>query len=113
VSGDQVDLEVADAARISDAATALSSIAASVEVDGQHVRGRVARAGRAVPGLLRELDSTGITLDSIEVHRPTLDDVFLTLTGRSLRDAESEAEADKPDQTETPEQQHETVGADQ
>ena len=29
------------------------------------------------------------TLDSIEVHRPTLDDVFLTLTGRSLRDAEA------------------------
>ena len=34
-----------------------------------------------------------MTLDSIEVHRPTLDDVFLTLTGRSLRDAESEQAA--------------------
>ena len=32
----------------------------SVEVDGRHVRGRVARAGRAVPGLLRELDRNGI-----------------------------------------------------
>ena len=61
-----------------------------VEVDGHHVRGRVPRAGRAVPGLLRDLDRTDITLDSIEVHRPTLDDVFLTLTGRSLRDAEAE-----------------------
>jgi ABC-2 type transport system ATP-binding protein len=40
-----------------------------------------------VPGLLRDLDRTGIELDSIEVHRPTLDDVFLTLTGRSLREA--------------------------
>ena len=47
-----------------------------------------------VPGLLRDLDRTGIELDSIEVHRPTLDDVFLTLTGRSLRDAETE----KPEQ---------------
>ena len=90
VSGDQVDLEVADVARIPDAATALKSIADSVEVEGQHVRGRVSRAGRAVPGLLRDLDRTGIDLDSIEVHRPTLDDVFLTLTGRSLRDAETE-----------------------
>jgi ABC-2 type transport system ATP-binding protein len=89
VSGDLVDLEVADAAQVADAATQLKSIAESVEVDGQHVRGRVARAGRAVPGLLRELDRTNIALDSIEVHRPTLDDVFLSLTGRSLRDAEA------------------------
>jgi ABC-2 type transport system ATP-binding protein len=95
VSGDQVDLEVADLTRVADAATALKSIAESVEVDGQHVRGRVSRAGRAVPGLLRDLDRTDITLDSIEVHRPTLDDVFLTLTGRSLRDAEAE-QTDKP-----------------
>jgi ABC-2 type transport system ATP-binding protein len=84
-----VTLEVADPTRVRDAATALGSIAEHVELDGQHVSGRVARAGRAVPGLLRELDRTAITLDSIEVHRPTLDDVFLTLTGRSLRDAES------------------------
>ena len=28
---------------------------------------------------------------SIEVIRPTLDDVFLTMTGRSLRDAEQDA----------------------
>jgi ABC-2 type transport system ATP-binding protein len=41
------------------------------------------------------------------VHRPTLDDVFLALTGRSLRDAEASSEgaaadaaaADGPDGT--------------
>jgi len=38
-------------------------------------------------GLLPERrDRDGIALDSIEVRRPTLDDVFLTLTGRSLRE---------------------------
>ena len=54
-----------------------------IEIDGRHVRSRVPRAGRAVPGLLRDLDAAGITLDSIEVIRPTLDDVFLTITGRT------------------------------
>jgi ABC-2 type transport system ATP-binding protein len=29
----------------------------------------------------RDVDATGV-----QVHRPTLDDVFLTMTGRSLRD---------------------------
>jgi ABC-2 type transport system ATP-binding protein len=47
-----------------------------------------------VQGLLRDLDRSAIDLDSIEVHRPTLDDVFLSLTGRSLRDAEAAHSAD-------------------
>ncbi len=96
VSGDQVDLEVADQARVTDAAAALNAIADLVEVDGHHVRGRVSRAGREVPGLLRDLDRNAITLDSIEVIRPSLDDVFLTLTGRSLRDAEAEQSDQQP-----------------
>jgi ABC-2 type transport system ATP-binding protein len=70
----------------------LGTISDSVAVDGHHVRGRVPRAGRAVPGLIRDLESGGVQLESIEIHRPTLDDVFLTLTGRSLRDAESGAD---------------------
>ncbi len=96
VSGDQVDLEVADQARVTNAAAALKAIADLVEVDGHHVRGRVSRAGREVPGLLRDLDRNAITLDSIEVIRPSLDDVFLTLTGRSLRDAEAEQSDQQP-----------------
>ena len=96
VAGDLVEIEVADAAQIGDAAARLTTITdgkAEVEVEDRMVRGRVPRAGRAVPGLLRDLDRAGIDLDAIEVHRPTLDDVFLALTGRSLRDAEASAEA--------------------
>ncbi|MEO5709287.1 MAG: ATP-binding cassette domain-containing protein [Nocardioidaceae bacterium] len=92
VAGDLVDLELVDPAHVGEAAQKLASISdgsGEVEVDGQHVRGRVPRAGRSVQGLLRDLDRSGIDLESIEVKRPTLDDVFLTLTGRSLRDAES------------------------
>ena len=56
---------------------------------GTHVSGRVRNAGHEVPGLLRSLDGAGIALESIEVKRPTLDDVFLSLTGRSLREENS------------------------
>ena len=94
VSGDLVILEV-PTAQVRSTADKLGSIADDVEVDGGLVRGRVRRAGKVVPGLLRDLGASGIELDSIEVHRPTLDDVFLTLTGRSLRDAEAEADADE------------------
>src|SRR6476661_5895640 len=94
VAGDLVEVE--DPARVGDAAARLTTITdgkAEVEVEDRMVRGRVPRAGRAVPGLLRDLDRAGIDLDAIEVHRPTLDDVFLALTGRSLRDAEASSEA--------------------
>ena len=49
VSGDLVDLEVADPAHVARAATALRRSPGRVEVDGQHVSGRVPRAGRASP----------------------------------------------------------------
>lgn len=40
----------------------------------------------ALPELLRALDGAGIAPVSIELHRPSLDDVFLKQTGRSLRE---------------------------
>ncbi|MFG2099131.1 MULTISPECIES: ATP-binding cassette domain-containing protein [Micromonospora] len=41
----------------------------------------------AIPQILRRVDSAGLALSSIELHRPSLDDVFLTKTGRSLRES--------------------------
>ena len=37
----------------------------------------------------RQLDGKNIELAAVEVRRPTLDDVFLSLTGRSLRDGDA------------------------
>ncbi|GAB3816171.1 ATP-binding cassette domain-containing protein [Micromonospora zhanjiangensis] len=41
----------------------------------------------AMPQILRALDGAGVTLNTIGLHRPSLDDVFLTKTGRSLRES--------------------------
>ncbi|GAA1008811.1 MULTISPECIES: ATP-binding cassette domain-containing protein [Nocardiopsidaceae] len=53
------------------------------------VRFRVERGDGVLPELLRTLDAAGVALLSVRVQRPTLDDVFLTLTGRSLREEEA------------------------
>jgi ABC-2 type transport system ATP-binding protein len=53
--------------------------------DGQ-VRLYVEHGETAVPQLLRVLDGAGLEAASIALHRPSLDDVFLRQTGRSLRD---------------------------
>jgi ABC-2 type transport system ATP-binding protein len=40
----------------------------------------------AVPALLDELDGRGIALTELRTHSATLEDVFVTLTGRHLRE---------------------------
>jgi len=92
VAGDLVSLVVADPARAAEAAELLGRIAdTEVVIAESHdgftgVSTRVRGAGHEVAGLIRGLDAAGIALESIEVRRPTLDDVFLDLTGRSLRE---------------------------
>jgi ABC-2 type transport system ATP-binding protein len=65
----------------------------------------------ALPALLRVLDAAGITLESINLSRPTLDDVFLTLTGRSLRDDSASAHAPAGAQPGEPAGQAQTASA--
>lgn len=45
-----------------------------------------------LPRLIREFDADGTPVTAAEVARPTLDDVFLELTGRSLREGQAAAE---------------------
>ena len=58
------------------------------EASGENgvVRLYVDRGETAVPQILRVLDGAGLEAASIALHRPSLDDVFLRQTGRSLRD---------------------------
>jgi ABC-2 type transport system ATP-binding protein len=51
------------------------------------VRLHVESGATAIPHMLRLLDGAGIEPQSIELHRPSLDDVFLAKTGRSLRES--------------------------
>jgi ABC-2 type transport system ATP-binding protein len=47
----------------------------------------VDRGEVAMPAILRLLDTASLQLMTVELHRPSLDDVFLRQTGRSLREA--------------------------
>ena len=54
------------------------------------------RGGEAnLAEVVRALDSQGIALDNLQLHQPTLDDVFLTKTGRSLEGAGEEEDAEE------------------
>jgi ABC-2 type transport system ATP-binding protein len=64
---------------------ALEGVRAVHEDDGA-VRLTVAAVHRAVPALLAELDRSAAGLERLTTHHATLEDVFVALTGRHLRD---------------------------
>ena len=89
VVGDSVVLNVAHGATerarelLADAQF-VSEVGAADE-DGQ-LRCYVEDGAAALPEILRMLDGAGVGLRAISLSEPTLDDVFLAKTGRSLRD---------------------------
>ena len=42
--------------------------------------------GHRIPSIVKLTDEVGVVLESVELHKPTLDDVFISATGRNLRD---------------------------
>ncbi len=64
---------------------------AYVEHDGVAVTVRVPGGSEAAPELIGDLAAAGAPVRRIESARPTLDDVFLNLTGRSLRETQHAA----------------------
>jgi ABC-2 type transport system ATP-binding protein len=67
-------------ARIADGAPAVLDGTVSIPITG----------GGAVTEAVRRLDEAGIAIDDIATQRPTLDDVFLELTGQTAAEAEEE-----------------------
>jgi ABC-2 type transport system ATP-binding protein len=91
LQGEAVMVELANG-EVESAAEVVRSLAEVREVtaDGRLVRSRVADGARAVPTILAALDSRGIAVESVTMHRPSLDDVYLHYTGRDFR-SEDEA----------------------
>ncbi len=46
----------------------------------------VDNASHRLPEIIKIINESGVELDSVQMHKPSLDDVFLAVTGRSIRD---------------------------
>lgn len=62
------------------------SFVRAFNIDKDNVRLYVEHGEQALPNVLRILDTAQIAIKTISLNRPTLDDVFLKQTGRSLRE---------------------------
>jgi ABC-2 type transport system ATP-binding protein len=89
VGGDRLEIRFPDGVDCSAAAALLSDVGdGPPSIDGGALTIPVAERGRAVAEVVRRLDEAGVAIDDVATRRPTLDDVFLQLTGHAATEEE-------------------------
>jgi len=91
VGGERLELTVTRGGDLDAAVQALrpySSGELQVDADRRHLVVPVTRGAQQLAEVVRDLDAEQIPLDDLALRRPTLDDVFLALTGRAAEEAE-------------------------
>ncbi|HUR69197.1 MAG TPA: ATP-binding cassette domain-containing protein [Candidatus Thermoplasmatota archaeon] len=91
VGGDIVEVALADPARVGDARAALSDLHPQVD----EARGKLSmpapNGARTLAEVIRRLDGAKVEAADVGLRRPSLDDVFLALTGRAAAEEEVKA----------------------
>jgi ABC-2 type transport system ATP-binding protein len=65
------------------------------DVDGSEVRFEICDGARAIVDALRTLDGEGLAPATLAVREPSLDDVFLALTGRRVEPEEPAEDSER------------------
>jgi len=91
VSGDALNVELVETAG-DEARSAIEHLddVGEIELDGRMLRARALDGAAALPAVLSALESGGITVASVKVSRPSLDDVYLRFAGRAFEQADNE-----------------------
>ena len=93
VGGERLDLVLQDEAQAAAAVEALAPLAdGEPAVDGTSISTPLRQESGGVVAAVRRLDAADVGVADIAVRRPTLDDAFLTLTGRPAEEASTDGE---------------------
>ncbi|HEY0360222.1 MAG TPA: ATP-binding cassette domain-containing protein [Mycobacteriales bacterium] len=89
IGGERLHFTVADPGQLPAAVEAVRRFADG-EPDADKEAGEltipVRQGARILPDVIRELDAAGVVIADLAIRRPTLDDVFLTLTGHAAEE---------------------------
>lgn len=89
VGGERLELTIADVSQLDAAAAVLSELSNGSVSREDHARSLMAPitgGARVLTDALRRLDQAEIVVEDVGLRRPTLDDVFLTLTGHAAEE---------------------------
>ncbi|ADB49352.1 ATP-binding cassette domain-containing protein [Conexibacter woesei] len=96
VGGERLDVELADASEAEAACTALAPMSDERPVcDDGVVKLSVRQRNGAIVEAVEKLKAVGITPDDLVLRRPTLDDVFLSLTGHAAEAGDDDRTQEK------------------
>ncbi|MBK9475119.1 MAG: ATP-binding cassette domain-containing protein [Tetrasphaera sp.] len=98
VGGERVEVVVAHDADVGRAREVLSGVGigeAVVENRSRRVTVPVSGGASVLVEAVRRLDGAGVTVSDLSLRRPTLDDVFLSLTGRAAEESDDTGAAER------------------
>ena len=94
VGGERIEVTIRDKARLAEAEQIMARLGGSPQHDLDRRSLAVAASGVAtLTAALHAFEDAGIDLDDVGLRRPTLDDAFLSLTGRTTEDTDAAQEA--------------------
>jgi ABC-2 type transport system ATP-binding protein len=94
VGGERIELTLARGTDLDAAAATLGPHvdgSVRIEPESRHLSAAAANGARRLADVIRDFDAAGISIEDLAVRRPTLDDVFLTLTGHGAQDDQEQA----------------------
>ncbi|MCX4447193.1 ATP-binding cassette domain-containing protein [Streptomyces sp. NPDC058369] len=98
--GERVEVVVHDPEQIEPARTVLTRLGKGETAVLPHMRKLtvpVDGGAKLLAEVIRDLDAQGVEIDDIGLRRPTLDDVFISLTGHAAEQEKNEAETPEPE----------------
>lgn len=97
VGGERLELTVAPGGDLNAALQTVqpySSGDVQISAEHRHLAVPVTRGAQQLAAIIRDLDAAHVPLDDLALRRPTLDDVFLTLTGHAATETAASTKAE-------------------
>ncbi len=93
LGGDVISVKCSDGDSCISRLSGLGWVKSVVKHDG-HINVRVEKGEEKIPVLLQLMEKAGIAVESVSLRKPSLDDVFLHYTGRTIREGEADPRAE-------------------
>ena len=91
LGGDVITLKVEESAKAEDVVKSMKGADHVKKHDGS-VSVSFPMAGKRIPELLKAMEKKRIDVESVDLHKPTLEDVFIHYTGKTIREQDAGAE---------------------
>ncbi|HEY4282662.1 MAG TPA: ABC transporter ATP-binding protein [Chthoniobacterales bacterium] len=81
-----IEIKLTQSLRGNDIPNFADTISATISEDKRHIKVQSSHPARTLVDMVKWIDAQGYELEDVHLKRPTLEDVFIEMTGKKLRD---------------------------